>query len=279
MDILKNLKKITQSQRDALNDLLSKKIDRYVSSITFLTKSQQKKFQERCIEKKIHGSYEIDVDYKYQSGNKDPYIIYLTKRQSKDNKIALKNKKKYTIKLTGYHFKKICREVLNDNAIFNHLLKDVAKNEMNDGYEDYIPTYFPPKSDYWTMPLSKDVELYEKPTKRTITIGFKKRPKDFIKKFVKKDKIENYYPAVVYLNELNLLKYLIKIKKILKEEEKFGQSRLIKNKTEFYFPMSKSNIHDSKGFIFYLTKSQIKDLIREKTYGNRNFTKIYFSNN
>ena len=59
------------------------------------------------MEKIIHGSYEIDVDYKYiNDRNKNPYIIYLTKKQAKDNKIALKNKKKYTIKFSGYHFKK-----------------------------------------------------------------------------------------------------------------------------------------------------------------------------
>ena len=58
-------------------------------------------------EKKIHGSNEIDVNYKYINDiSKDPYIIYLTKKQAKDNKIALKNKKKYTIKFSGYHFKK-----------------------------------------------------------------------------------------------------------------------------------------------------------------------------
>ena len=165
--------------------------------------------------KKIHASYEIDVDYKYQyDNNKDPYIIYLTKKQAKENKIALKNKKKYTIKLSSYHFKKICREVLNDNVKFNHLLEAVSNNKMEMGMYDFPPTYFPPDSEYWTMPLSKDVELYEKPTKRTINIGVKKRPKDFLKKFVKKNKIENYYPTVVYLNKRYLKRYLNRIKKI-----------------------------------------------------------------
>ena len=150
------------------------------------------------MEKKIHDSYKIEVDYKYKNDrNKDPYIIYLTKKQAKDNIRALKNEKKYTIKLSGYHFKKICREVLNDNYKLIDLLKDIDKNEME--MEDYAPIYFPPESNYWTMPSSKEVELYEKPTKRTISIGVKKRPKDFIKKFVKKDKIENYYPTTVFL--------------------------------------------------------------------------------
>ena len=74
--------------------------------------------------KKNHDSYEIDVNYKYKNDrNKDPYIIYLTKKQAKDNIRALKNEKKYTIKLSGYHFKKNCREVLNDNYKFIDLLK------------------------------------------------------------------------------------------------------------------------------------------------------------
>ena len=160
---LLNIKLITPSQEDALKELLSKKIDRYVPSITFLTRYQQKKFEKRCVEKNIHGSYEIDVDYKYKNDyDKDPYIIYLTKKQAKDNKIALKNKKKYTIKLSGYHFKKICREVLNDNHKFIHLLKAIDKNEMEMGMYDYPPTYYPPVSEYWTLPPSKEVELYKK---------------------------------------------------------------------------------------------------------------------
>ena len=200
---LLKIKKVTQSQKNELFRLFFRKIDKYTPSLTFLTINQEKKFEKRCIEKKIHGSYEIDVNYKYINDyNKNPYIIYLTKKQAKDNKIALKNKKIYTIKLSGYHFKKICREVLNNNYKFNHLLSAIRSNEG----EDYIPFYFPPKNEYWTLPPSKDVELYEKPTKRTINIGAKKRPKDFYKKFVKKDKIENYYPTVVYLDERELKK-------------------------------------------------------------------------
>ena len=84
MNKLLNIKLISPSQKEALKDLLSKKIDRYVPSITFLTRYQQKKFEKRCVEKNIHGSYEIDVDYKYKNDrNKDPYIIYLTKKTSK----------------------------------------------------------------------------------------------------------------------------------------------------------------------------------------------------
>ena len=50
---LKKFKKITPSQRDALKDVLSKKIDRYIPSITFLTEYQQKKFEEDVWKKKF----------------------------------------------------------------------------------------------------------------------------------------------------------------------------------------------------------------------------------
>ena len=53
MNKLLTLKKATASQYAALKDLFSKKIDRYIPSITFLTKYEKKKFQQRCIEKKF----------------------------------------------------------------------------------------------------------------------------------------------------------------------------------------------------------------------------------
>lgn len=64
------------------------------------------------------------------------------------------------------------------------------------------------------MPPSKEVKLYKKPTKKTTTIGSKKRSnKDFIKKLNIKDKIENYYPKLIYLNKKELNRYLNRIKK------------------------------------------------------------------
>ena len=47
-----NIKTITPSQHKELVNLFTKKIDNYVPSITFLTRYQQKKFEERCVEKK-----------------------------------------------------------------------------------------------------------------------------------------------------------------------------------------------------------------------------------
>ena len=80
------------------------------------------------------------------------------KKQAKDNIRALKQRKKITLEFSAYHFKKNCREVLKYNYIFIDLLKAIDKNEI----EDYAPTYFPPKSEYWTPAPSKDVELHEK---------------------------------------------------------------------------------------------------------------------
>ena len=42
--------------------------------------------------------------------------------------------------------------------------------------------------------------------------------------------------------------------------------------------MSKYRFLNTKGFIFYLTKSQIKDLVIDRKHGNLDFSKIYFSN-
>ena len=114
------------------------------------------------------------------------------------------------------------------------------------------------------MPSSKEVKLYKQPTKKTITIGSKKRSnKDFIKKLNIKDKIENYYPKLIYLNKKELNRYLNRIKKNIKVEEKFGQEKLIKNKIGFI--LRNVSIYrfnkKQKGFIFYLTKREIEDLI------------------
>ena len=276
---LLNIKQITPSQEDVLKNLFTKKIDKYTPSITFLTKYQQEKFEKRCLEKNIHKSYEIDVNYKYKNDyNKNPFLIYLTKGKAKENIRALKNEKKYAIKFSGVHFKKICRETLNNNYKFAHVFANIKSSEGDDNPD----TYFPPENNYWSMPSSIDVELYKKPTKRTISIGLKKRTKkDFIKKFNIKDKIENYYPKLIYLTEKVLKRYLNHIKKIIKVDEKFGQKKLIKNKTIFTLVLvSFYHFSGSKGFIFYLTKTQIKKLTESRKKGIFKGRKsIHFSNN
>ena len=90
-----NIKRITPSQEEVLKNLFTKKIDKYTPSITFLTKNQLKKFEERWLEENIHSSYEIDINYKYKYGdNKSPFLIYLTKEKAKENIRALKSEKK-----------------------------------------------------------------------------------------------------------------------------------------------------------------------------------------
>ena len=102
-------------------------------------------------QKKIHGKYEINVDYKdYHSSYKDPFIIFVKKKhkQTKDNIRALKQRKKFTLEFSGYHFKKICREVLKYNYIFIDLLRNIDQNVANEGMEDYSTTYYLPESEY-----------------------------------------------------------------------------------------------------------------------------------
>ena len=115
------------------------------------------------------------------------------------------------------------------------------------------------------MAPSKEVKIYKKPSSKTVSIGVKKRNKqDFIKKYNIKDKILDYYPKIIYLNKKELNRYLNRIKKNIKAEEKFGQEKLIKTKKGFL--LRNVSIYNrfnkkQKGFIFYLTKRQIEDLI------------------
>ena len=105
---LLNIKNISPSQHEELVNLFTKKINNYVPSITFLTRYQLKKFEERCVEKKIHGKYVTNVDYKeYHSSYKDPFIIFLKK-----NKLKIIcdppqdfNAKGESTRMTRFHFK------------------------------------------------------------------------------------------------------------------------------------------------------------------------------
>lgn len=182
---LLGIKQITPSQEKVLKDLFTKKIDKYKPSITFITKYQMEKFEKRCLEENIHSSYEIDVNYKYKNDyNKNPFLIYLTKEKAKENIRALKNEKKYTIKFSGVHFKKICRETLNNNYKFAHVFANIKSNEGDDN----PGIYFPPENNYWSMPSSKDVKLCKQPTKKTITIGSKEVKKTLLKNLILKIK-------------------------------------------------------------------------------------------
>lgn len=95
MNKLLDIEFISPSQKKALRYLFHQKIDNYEASITFLTDYQWKKFRERCIEEKIYEKYSLRVNYKdYGALNKSPYIIFLTKKQAKDNIKAITEKKK-----------------------------------------------------------------------------------------------------------------------------------------------------------------------------------------
>ena len=267
---LLNIKQITPSQKEVLTNLFTKKIDQYTPSITFLTTYQKKNFEKRCVEENIHKSYEINVNYKYKyDKNKNLFLIYLTKEKAKENIKALKSEKKYTIKFSGLHFKKVCRETLNNNYKFKDVFDDIKSSQGDDNPD----TYFSPKDNYWSIPLSKDVNLYKQPTQKTITINDRKRSnknfnKDFIKNLNIKDKIDDYYPKVIYLSKVALKYFLNKFKKIIKAEKKFGEKKLSKNEKIFILPLvSLYNFIDSKGFIFYLTKTQIKKLKEARKEG------------
>lgn len=81
---------------EELTNLLTKKVDRYYPSLTFLTINQKKKFEKYCRSNIIHKSYRLNVTYKYiYDENKFPYLIYLSKKKAEENLEAI-NKKKNT---------------------------------------------------------------------------------------------------------------------------------------------------------------------------------------
>ena len=263
---LLNIQQITPSQRKALTELLTKKVDQYSPSITFLTKTQKEKFEKRCVEENIHNSYQINVNYKYKNDkNKNFFLIYLTKEKAKENIRALKNEKKYVIKFSGLHFKKVCRETLNNNYKFKHVFDDIIQSQGDDNPS----TYFPPRDNYWSMPLSNELNFFKQPTQKTIIIGKKnKNNKDFIKNLNIKDKIDNYYPKLIYLNKKVLNNYLNNVKKIIRAEKIFEEEKIIKNKKLFMLNfVSLIKFENSKGFIFYLTRTQIKNLEKTRKQG------------
>ena len=131
------------------------------------------------------------------------------------------------------------------------------------------------------MKPSKEVNLYKKPSSKTYTIGPKKKTgkNDYLKKFNIKDKIGNYYLKLIYLEKKVLLKYLSKVKKIIKAEIKFGKEKV--NKIDDVYILENISLYQfnkSKGFIFYFTKSQINKLIEARKDGfNRGKVSIIFS--
>ena len=90
-----------------------------------------------------------------------------------------------------------------------------------------------------------------------------------MKKFNIKDKIGNYYPKLIYLENKVLVKYLSKVKKIIKAEIKFGKEKVNKIDDKYILDfISLIQFNKSKGFIFYFTKSQINKLLNARKKGS-----------
>ena len=71
--------------------------------------------------------------------------------------------KKKINNFSGLHFKKVCRQTLNNNIILTNLIVKALENE----WEDNPGIYFPPKANYWLLPPCKEVTLYKKPSSKT----------------------------------------------------------------------------------------------------------------
>ena len=111
-----------------LTKLFTEKVDRYSPSITFLTLNQKKKFEKYCRSNIIHKSYKLNVSYKfiYNTTNKFPYLLYLSKSKGEENIEAINNRKKlHTIVFSGSHFNKVCRATIENNYKFEVVLSDI----------------------------------------------------------------------------------------------------------------------------------------------------------
>ena len=111
-----------------LTKLFTEKVAQYSPSITFLTLNQKKKFEKYCRSNTIHKSYKLNVSYKfiYNTRNKFPYLLYLTKSKGEKNIEAINNRKKlHTIEFSGSHFNKVCKATIENNYKFEIILSDI----------------------------------------------------------------------------------------------------------------------------------------------------------
>ena len=111
-----------------LTKLFTEKVGRYSPSITFLTLNQKKKFEKYCRSNIIHKSYKLNVSYKfiYNTRNKFPYLLYLSKSKGEENIESInKRKKLHTIVFSGSHFNKVCRATIENNYKFEVVLSDI----------------------------------------------------------------------------------------------------------------------------------------------------------
>ena len=111
-----------------LTKLFTEKVGRYSPSITFLTLNPKKKFEKYCRSNTIHKSYKLNVSYKftYNTKNKFPYLLYLSKSKGEENIESINNRKKlHTIVFSGSHFNKVCRATIENNYKFEVVLSDI----------------------------------------------------------------------------------------------------------------------------------------------------------
>ena len=111
-----------------LTKLFTEKVDRYEPTITFLTLNQKRKFEKYCKSNIIHKSYKLNVSYKfiYNTRNKFPYLLYLSKSKGEENIESInKRKKLHTIVFSGSHFNKVCRATIENNYKFEVVLSDI----------------------------------------------------------------------------------------------------------------------------------------------------------
>lgn len=148
-----------------LTKLFTEKVGRYSPSITFLTINQKKKFEKYCRSNTIHKSYKLNVSYKfiYNTRNKFPYLLYLSKSKGEENIESINNRKKlHTIVFSGSHFNKVCRATIENNYKFEVILSDIKlytnENEI------------PPKNYSISMPNFKWINKTKKQDEKIVNI-------------------------------------------------------------------------------------------------------------
>ena len=167
-----------------LTKLFTEKVGRYSPSITFLTLNQKKKFEKYCRSNTIHKSYKLNVSYKfiYNTRNKFPYLLYLSKSKGEENIESInKRKKLHTIVFSGSHFNKVCRATIENNYKFEIVLSDIKL------YSD--ENIIPPKNYSITMRNFKWDNKTKKQDEKIVSITDKDDLKHAIKNISLPNKI------------------------------------------------------------------------------------------
>ena len=305
MDVNRRTKKRNkETRKKAILKLFQTRIDNYIPSISFLTDFQITKFIKKCYDKLKHESYSITINYKNKNNPRYfPFIFLLTKKQKKNNQKALKNKSKYTITFSGYHFKKICKQTLDLNVKFNLIFehKLLTAKEIKDLKEklayleedlilydddDDILSGFAEQTREEIFNIKKKLksnknipipifntfsDIDNTPKKNTlkrVKIDNSLSKEDFFKIY-NINKISHYIPFPVYMDNVNLKKFI-----------EFGEklfNKQLDERDELVLNLSLNKFDKGNETILYLTKSQIKTLreIPQLKYSNQ---KIFFKN-